>query len=91
MVAMLSPLLYASYLLALCLTFGHIAWSRPWVLINVLFIAERVITVREEGWRAMAMSALLIPELIYDWFMSAAYLSGLAGHLRGSAPQWRET
>jgi poly-beta-1,6-N-acetyl-D-glucosamine synthase len=91
MVAMLSPFLYASYLLALYLTFGHIAWSGPWLLINVLFIAERVITVREEGWRAMAVSALLIPELAYDWFMSAAYLSGLAGHLRGSAPQWRET
>src|ERR1022692_3658919 len=91
MVAMLSPFLYASYLLALYLTFGHIAWSRPWLLINVLFIAERVITVREQGWRAMAVSALLIPELAYDWFMSAAYLSGLAGHLRGSAPQWRET
>src|ERR1035441_6339936 len=33
-----------------------------------LFIGERVITVRKAGWRAMLLSALLLPELAYDWF-----------------------
>jgi poly-beta-1,6-N-acetyl-D-glucosamine synthase len=91
MVAMLSPAIYVAYLASLYLTYGHIAWSKPWILINVLFLAERIITVREDGWRAMAWSLLIVPELAYDWFMSAAYLTGLVKHLRGRATQWKET
>jgi poly-beta-1,6-N-acetyl-D-glucosamine synthase len=90
-IAMMSPLLYGSYLLALYLQYGRIEWSAPWVLINVLFITERVVTVREEGRRAMLLSALLLPELIYDWFLAATYMSGLVKHLRGSVAHWAET
>jgi cellulose synthase/poly-beta-1,6-N-acetylglucosamine synthase-like glycosyltransferase len=91
LVAMVSPLVYAAYLLSLETSYGHIAWSRPWLLINVLFAAERVITVRKAGLLAMLLSALLLPELFYDWFMGAAYLTGLTKHLRGTATQWHET
>jgi cellulose synthase/poly-beta-1,6-N-acetylglucosamine synthase-like glycosyltransferase len=91
LVALMSPLVYGAYLLSLELTYGHIAWSKPWILINVLFVGERVITVRKAGPRAMLLSALLLPELFYDWFMAAAYLAGLAKHLRGSAHVWNET
>lgn len=88
---MLTPFVYLAYLISLKLTYGHIQWSLPWVLINVLFIGERVITVRREGWRAMCVALMLVPELLYDWFMAASYLSGLTKHLRGSAVQWHET
>jgi len=89
--AMLSPLVYGAYLLSLEMTYGHIAWAKPWILVNVLFIGERVVTVRKAGWRAMFLSALLLPELFYDWFMAAAYLAGLTEHLRGSAAAWKQT
>jgi biofilm PGA synthesis N-glycosyltransferase PgaC len=91
MLAMLSPLLYLSYLLSLQLTYGHITWSIPWVLVNVVFIVERVVTVREEGPKAMLLAALLFPELVYDWFLAVTYLTGLTKHLRGSVAQWKET
>jgi biofilm PGA synthesis N-glycosyltransferase PgaC len=91
LIAMVSPLVYGAYLLSLEMTYGHIAWSKPWILINLLFIGERVITVRKAGWRAMLLSALLLPELFYDWFMGAAYLAGLTKHLRGSAAAWKQT
>jgi cellulose synthase/poly-beta-1,6-N-acetylglucosamine synthase-like glycosyltransferase len=88
---MLTPFVYLAYLISLKLTYGHITWALPWLLINVLFVGERVITVRREGWRAMCVSLLLVPDLLYDWFMAAAYVSGLTKHLRGSATQWHET
>lgn len=91
MIIMLMPLLYGLYLLSLQETYGRIAWDLPWALVNVLFITERVVTVREEGWRAMLLSALLLPELAYDWFMSASYINGLVKHLSDEAHEWKET
>jgi poly-beta-1,6-N-acetyl-D-glucosamine synthase len=88
---MLVPFIYLAYLISLKLTYGHIQWSLPWVLINALFIGERVITVRRAGWRAMWVALILVPELLYDWFMAGAYLSGLMKHLSGSTAQWLET
>jgi biofilm PGA synthesis N-glycosyltransferase PgaC len=91
LLSMLSPVLFAAYLISLQLTYGRIAWDLPWVAVNGLFIGERVITVRKAGWRAMLLSALLLPELLYDWFMAACYMQGLVLHLRGTAPVWKET
>ncbi len=91
MLALLSPIIYVCYLVSLKLSYGHITWSLPWLLVNVLFMAERVITVREEGPKAMLLAVLLIPELLYDWFMGAAYLVGLVGHLRGKSTIWVQT
>jgi cellulose synthase/poly-beta-1,6-N-acetylglucosamine synthase-like glycosyltransferase len=91
LLSMLSPLLFGAYLLSLQLAYGRIAWDLPWVCVNVLFIGERVITVRQAGWKAMLLSVLLLPELLYDWFMAICYLQGLVLHLRGTAPVWKET
>ena len=88
---MMSPFLYLAYLLSLQVTYGHITWAWPWILVNTVFVTERVITVREEGTKAMLWAALLVPELVYDWFLGATYLTGLVKHLRGSATQWIET
>jgi poly-beta-1,6-N-acetyl-D-glucosamine synthase len=89
--AMLSPVIFAAYLISLQLTFGRIVWDLPWVAVNAIFIGERVWTVREEGIRGMFVALLLFPELLYDWFMAVTYLTGLTKHLRGSAVQWKET
>ena len=89
--AMLSPLLFAAYLLSLQLAYGRIVWDLPWVAVNFLFVGERVITVRKAGWKAMAVSALLFPELAYDWFMAACYVQGSVQHLRNTEKVWKET
>lgn len=91
LIMMLMPLLYIAYLVVLQSQNGRIVWALPWFAINLIFLSERVITVKSEGWRPMLLAALLIPELIYDWFMSAAYITGLIKHLRGRVSQWLET
>ena len=91
MLSMLSPILFVAYLLSLQLTYGRIVWDLPWVCVNALFIGERVISVRKAGWKATLLSALLLPELAYDWFMAVCYLQGLVQHLRGTTAIWKET
>lgn len=89
--AMLSPLLFAAYLISLQVTYGHIDWDIPWVLVNFLFIGERVVSVRKGGWKAMLLAATLFPELMYDWFMAMCYVQGAVQHLRNAEKVWKET
>ncbi len=89
--AMLSPVLFGAYLIALQVTYGHIVWDLPWVMVNFLFIGERVISVRKGGWKAVLIAALLFPELCYDGFMSLCYVQGAIQHLRNAEKVWKET
>ena len=91
MLTMMSPIVYVLYLVSLYLAYGHINWSLPWMLVNVVFVGSRVLTVRHEGRKAMTLAALIVPELLYDWFMGAAYFAGLVKWLKGSALQWADT
>lgn len=89
--AMLSPLLFAAYLISLQVTYGRIDWDIPWVMVNFLFIGERIISVRKGGRKAMLLAATLFPELLYDWFMAMCYVQGAVQHLRNAEKVWKET
>lgn len=91
LLAMLSPFVYVAYLLSLELTYGRIVWELPWLTVNAIVAVERVVTVRRGGWKAMALAALILPEMAYDWFLAATYLSGLMRHLRSAKHEWKET
>jgi hypothetical protein len=88
---MLSPFIYVAYLTALEVDYGRIVWELAWLSVNALAFTERLITVRKGGWRAVILAALIIPELAYDWFLAATYLTGLYKHLRSAPAQWKET
>jgi biofilm PGA synthesis N-glycosyltransferase PgaC len=91
LLAMLSPFIYLAYLTTLELDYHRIAWQVVWLWVNVLALSERLITVRKGGWKAIGLAALIIPELAYDWFLAATYLTGLYQHLRSKPAQWKET
>ena len=72
-------------------------WFPFWLGIGSLFVFERIVTVWHGGWRARLLAAALLPELIFDMFLSAVFVKGLAditlrrratwGHVRhGDAP-----
>lgn len=43
-----------------------------WMLITVIFMAERVVSVRSRGLVQMALAAPLIVEMVFDFFLQAA-------------------
>jgi poly-beta-1,6-N-acetyl-D-glucosamine synthase len=89
--ALLSPLIYVSYLVSLEVEYHTIVWQLFWLWVNALTITERLITVRKGGWRAMLLAALILPELAYDWYLAAAYFTGIYEHLRAKPAPWKET
>ncbi|WP_300017334.1 glycosyltransferase family 2 protein [Pseudonocardia sp.] len=59
-----------------------------WLAVTVLFVVERVVTVRRRGWRAMALAAPVVVEFGYDLFQQAVYLCAAAELLARRAPRW---
>ena len=45
-------------------------WFPFWVIVGLIFVAERVITVWRGGWKARLLAAALFPELAYDVFLA---------------------
>lgn len=43
-----------------------------------MFVAERLVTVWDNGPRARRVAALVVPELCYDLFLQAAFLRACA-------------
>jgi hypothetical protein len=53
-----------------------------------LLVYARVYTVKRCGGRAMLLAGLVLPEMIYGWWITAASTSGLVKHLTGINGQW---
>jgi biofilm PGA synthesis N-glycosyltransferase PgaC len=49
-------------------------WHLLWIALTLIFVLEKVVTVRFRGWRQMALAALLIPETFYDIFLQMVHL-----------------
>jgi cellulose synthase/poly-beta-1,6-N-acetylglucosamine synthase-like glycosyltransferase len=52
-------------------------WYPFWLLMALVFIAEKVWTVRQGGWKAMLLAATLIPELLYDTYLDVIFVKGI--------------
>jgi len=51
-------------------------WYPFWILMGVLFIAEKVWTVRNAGWKAKLLASTLVIELLYDTFLGIIFVKG---------------
>lgn len=69
----------------------HFSISAPWAMVGVLFVAERVVTVRRAGWLAMLVASVLVIELLYDLFQHAVYVRCIAGAMRNGKQRWATT
>jgi hypothetical protein len=72
----------------LVVTFGTWHWSPFWTAIGLLFVAERVVTVKRRGWRAMVMAAVLVVEMIYDVFQQLVIVRAFLDVFRGREAAW---
>jgi cellulose synthase/poly-beta-1,6-N-acetylglucosamine synthase-like glycosyltransferase len=51
-------------------------WYPFWLLMGAIFIAEKVWTVRDAGWKAKLLAATLFIELLYDTFLGIIFVKG---------------
>ena len=64
----------------------HLSWL--WTSVTVLFITERVVTVRTAGWKAMLLAFVMLPELIYDLFQHAVWTTSVARMVVRTKTEW---
>jgi poly-beta-1,6-N-acetyl-D-glucosamine synthase len=63
-------------------------WYPFWLIMAMLFILEKVWTVRKGGWKAMALGATLIPELIYDTYLGTIFVKGISDMVFRREAKW---
>lgn len=78
-------LLFLGFVLA---TTGSVPFSWTWAPITVVFIAERVWTVRSNPWRDVLLAAALIPEWLYEQWRSGVYWAAAYKTVRGARREW---
>ncbi len=87
----LSFLVYLAFMTLTLLTFGWPGLSPFWTAIGLIFMVEKVVSVRRAGPRAVAVALLMVPEMLYDLFQHAVYFVSLWGLLRRSEEKWVAT
>ncbi|SFT69518.1 Glycosyltransferase like family 2 [Geodermatophilus amargosae] len=64
--------LYLGSLAASLLSSGHVKVQPFWLAVTGVFVVERVVTVRDRGWRHMVAAATMY-ELLYDVFLQLVH------------------
>jgi hypothetical protein len=59
-----------------------------WVIVGCVFVAERVVTVWNVGWRGRALAAPLLVEICYDLVLQAVFVRSLFDIATGRASGW---
>lgn len=55
-------------------TGGRFGWLLAWIAVGAFFVLERTTSVRRGGWRSVCLSALVVPEVLYDLFLHSVYV-----------------
>jgi hypothetical protein len=79
------------YLAALVGTFaltGTPHFHPIWNLVTGIFVAERVVTVRDRGWRHMAFAGLFVIEMTFDIFLQAVQAKAFWDTVRRNERNW---
>lgn len=63
-------------------------WYPFWILMGAVFIAEKVWTVRNAGWKARVLSSTLVIELLYDTFLGIVFVKGTIDMAFGRQANW---
>lgn len=71
------------------LTAGAEFHVRPlWLAVGLIFVAERIVTVRRRGFRAMILATVMVVEWAYDLFLQAVLLRSAWDAVRRAEARW---
>lgn len=87
----LSFLVYVAFMITTVLLHGWPGVSPFWAAIGLIFVVEKVASVRAGGPAAMLLALLMIPEMLYDLFQHAIYFVSLWNLLRRTEETWVAT
>jgi len=77
------------YLALMAASVGQQMTLRPeWLAVGLIFVSERVVTVRRRGWRAMALALPLVVEAAYDVFQQTVFLRSVLDIVTGRQARW---
>lgn len=86
MLGILVTLIYLTSLIW-CAFAGSISIQPLWMCVSGVFILERVITVRDAGWKQMLLSVTMY-ELVIDFFLQAAHAKAYFDAALGRKKNW---
>ena len=81
---------YLTVLTYTLLTGSSVGMPLFWSIIAALFVFERAWAVRRGGWRSVALSVLVVPELVYDLFLHTVYIRAAVDTATGEHETWAE-
>ena len=79
---------FVTTLLYTVVTTGSMPWSWFWVFVTGFIVAERMWSVRRGGWRSVGLSALVVPEIIYDVVLHCVYVKALTYSVLHTRETW---
>jgi len=79
---------YLTVLIYTLVANGSIAWPLFWIAVTAFVVFERTWSVRRGGWRAVGLSALVLPEATYDVFLHSVYLKAAVDTATGARETW---
>jgi len=65
--------------------------SMPWVILTSIFVVARVVEVRKAGRLNMIIAAMLLPEIFYNIFHQAVFITAWFKSLGQKPAAWHET
>ena len=77
------------YILTLVWAFatGNFSWQPFWVGVTIIFVMERIVTVRYRGWGQMLLSATMY-ELVLDYFLQVVHARAYADAITRRTRNW---
>jgi cellulose synthase/poly-beta-1,6-N-acetylglucosamine synthase-like glycosyltransferase len=66
-------------------------WYPFWILMALVFIAEKVWTVRKSDWKAKLLAATLFIELLYDTLLGIIFIKGVFDMALKRQAQWGDS
>jgi len=67
---------------------GSLRLHPIWVAVTVVFVAERIVSVRDRGWKHMAFAGLLLGEMSFDFYLQAVQARAFWDVLRRRERTW---
>lgn len=79
---------YLVFIALILATTGSVPFSWAWAPISLIFVAERVWTVRRNRTSDLVLAAAIVPEWAYEQWRSAVYWLAVWKTVRGSRREW---
>jgi cellulose synthase/poly-beta-1,6-N-acetylglucosamine synthase-like glycosyltransferase len=87
-VGVVVTVLYLATLVATVALTGTLHSHLIWDLVTGIFVAERVATVRDRGWRHMAFAGVFVIEMTFDIFLQAVQAKAFWDTVRRNERNW---